>query len=668
MASSYKHLRCPGCDGTLKYVKEKKVWECIYCGNEIRREEEYDGLYTIKNVVKQVLADLAYQRMDSALKNLIECEKISSDYVGTLIAGICLRVFTLITPGACQQSEVRGIFGQVKRLYARLEALGDTGISTEEEALYEAFEDNGDVFGVLVLVFDTLKAETHRDFVLEFFDASAVYSKSLNANLLNYAMKNGKTEIVDKIFANSDNIDCREALFIFLTSYPDSETKRQRLLPIMEKAEFRSEDYKQIEEYLRSTADSVETRVLVYEKTVLYRIAPPMQCVVDRILNAPAVSDEQIYRVYRAFCATQPKDAELYELITDIYTSRTGRTACREMQELLDNNIFIKMPDKVVRGMLLRRDLSFDTRIELLEKAEQCNLNAKDNDAILAAVLLRDEEDFENRIALVRKMTEYVETISTNPLTDYIVKSTLDGEKKPEMLEELFRLDLNMSFYRDVLNNYIRNSGDSAGTKQAVMQLLGNQGLGVDGNMLLEMACAAGSDDYLEKAAFIQKAVSNGTRVYSDSLSQYLERVSPTDYHSELISLLTTSASRVTDTALANYVLYSNDSMEIKLQNAVVFAEKNGKAFGESACEVRHLNARIRCNLFQAYVLTADDSAAAAEAMTGAMKNARARLNAMISVNGESQKFKKYITANKARLSPMTLALCEENNVFSLLF
>ena len=51
MASSYKHLRCPGCDGTLKYVKEKKVWECINCGNEIRREEEYDGLYTIKNVV-----------------------------------------------------------------------------------------------------------------------------------------------------------------------------------------------------------------------------------------------------------------------------------------------------------------------------------------------------------------------------------------------------------------------------------------------------------------------------------------------------------------------------------------------------------------------------------------------------------------------------------------
>ena len=100
MASAYKQLRCPGCDGTLRYIKEKKIWECIYCGNEIRREEEYDGLYTIKNVVRMVLVDLAYQRMDSAVKNLVECQKISSDYVGTLIAEISQKVFTLITPGA----------------------------------------------------------------------------------------------------------------------------------------------------------------------------------------------------------------------------------------------------------------------------------------------------------------------------------------------------------------------------------------------------------------------------------------------------------------------------------------------------------------------------------------------------------------------------------------
>lgn len=668
MATSYKHLRCPGCDGTLKYIKEKKVWECIYCGNEIRREEEYDGLYTIKNVVKQVLVDLAYNRMETAAKNLVECQKISSDYVGTLIAEICLKVFTLITPGACQQSEVKGIFGQVKRLYMKLETMADDGISAEEEALYEVFDENNDAFGVLVLVYDTLQAQVHLQFVLDLFDASYVYSKSLNANLLNYALKNGNPEMADKIFANSDNINCREAFWICLDSYEDSDQKRQRLIPIMAKAEFRQDDDKMIETYLTNTIDSVETKILIYEKSVSYNIAPPMQCVVEHILNEPDISDVQVSDVYKAFCATKPKDAELYDLITDIYIKHKGKNACKEMKELINNDIFIKMSDKIVKGMVVRKDLTLEERITLLKYAEQCKLDHRDNDAIITEILLRVDESFANRITLVKALKEYIDTISTNTLTEYIVNSTVDGDKKTEMLEELFKLNLNMSFFHDVLNNYIKHSKDSLGTQNSVTQFLSNKGIGVDSNMLLDIACEADEVNYMEKADFIQKAINNGTRINADSLSLYLERVSVEKYHSELISLLTTPGSIITDKALANYVLFSEDPMEIKLQNAIIFAEKNGKTFGESECEVKHLNSMIKCNLFQGYVLETDDSGVTVQSIVAAMKQAKAKLNATIWVNGKSQKFKKYIIDNKSQLSQMTITLCEENNVFSFFF
>ena len=668
MATSYKHLRCPGCDGTLKYIKEKKVWECIYCGNEIRREEEYDGLYTIKNVVKQVLVDLAYNRMETAAKNLVECQKISSDYVGTLIAEICLKVFTLITPGACQQSEVKGIFGQVKRLYMKLETMADDGISAEEEALYEVFDENNDAFGVLVLVYDTLQAQVHLQFVLDLFDASYVYSKSLNANLLNYALKNGNPEMADKIFANSDNINCREAFWICLDSYEDSDQKRRRLIPIMAKAEFRQDDDKMIETYLTNTIDSVETKILIYEKSVSYNIAPPMQCVVEHILNEPDISDVQVSDVYKAFCATKPKDAELYDLITDIYIKHKGKNACKEMQELINNDIFIKMSDKIVKGMVVRKDLTLEERITLLKYAEQCKLDHRDNDAIITEILLRVDESFANRITLVKALKEYIDTISTNTLTEYIVNSTVDGDKKTEMLEELFKLNLNMSFFHDVLNNYIKHSKDSLETQNSVTQFLSNKGIGVDSNMLLDIACEADEVNYMEKADFIQKAINNGTRINADSLSLYLERVSVEKYHSELISLLTTPGSIITDKALANYVLFSEDPMEIKLQNAIIFAEKNGKTFGESECEVKHLNSTIKCNLFQGYVLETDDSGVTVQSIVAAMKQAKAKLNATIWVNGKSQKFKKYIIDNKSQLSQMTITLCEENNVFSFFF
>lgn len=668
MASTYKHLRCPGCDGTLKYIKEKKVWECIYCGNEIRREEEYDGLYTIKNVAKQVLVDLAYNRMDSATKNLVECQKISSDYVGTLIAEICLKVFSLIIPGACQQSEMKGILGQVKRLYDKLCEVSNGGISAEEEALYESFDDNSDAFGVLVLVFDTLQAHTHLDFVLNLFDASHVYSKSLNANLLNYALKNDKRDIVDKIFMNSDNINCREAFIICLNSYEDSSQKQQCLVPIMEKADFKAEDYKQIELYLVNTQDSLVTKIMVYRKAVDYKIAPPMQSVVEHILSDTSISTEQVSEIYKSFCSTKPKDAELYELITDIYTKHPGKTACTEMQELLNNEIFIRLSDKIVKAMIVRKDLSVEDRVELLQKAEQCKLNAKDNDSILSEILLKIEESYENRFTLLKKMMEYVDTISTNSLTEYIVNSSIDKDKKQDVLEELFKLNLNMSFFRDVLNNYIKNSTDSEETKKAVAQLLSNHGIGVDSDRLLEMACAATEDNYSETASFIQQSINNNTRINANCLSQYLERVSPKKYHSELISLLTVPFSKVTDKALANYVLYSEDPLEVKLQNSIVFSEKNRKIFGESECEVKHLNNTIKCNLFQGYVLSSEDSLAIVQAVVGAMKQAKARLNPSIYVNGKSVKFKKYVSENKTQLAQTTLALCEENNVFSFFF
>ena len=668
MASAYKQLRCPGCDGTLRYIKEKKIWECIYCGNEIRREEEYDGLYTIKNVVKMVLVDLANQRMDSAVRNLVECQKISSDYVGTLIAEISQKVFTLITPGACRSSEARGIIGQVKRLYIRLESADTAPISAEEEALYESFEGNGDAFGVLVLVYDTLQAQAHLDFVLNMFDASAVYSPALNASLLKYAIKNHKTEIIDQIFANVDNINCREALPILLESYEDTEVKRQRLGPIMKRAALNPEDSRMIEDYLSHTGDSIETRILVYQYAVEAGIAPSIHCVSEYILKDPAITDDQVARVTSLFSQTRPGDAQLYELISDICIRHPGRTAILELQELIHSGIYINLSDKQVCPMLLRRDLPVSERIALLELAEQCRMDARENDAVISGILMRDQEDADARMALIRKLTEYVDTASTNTLTEYVLHSTLDGERKPDMLEILLGLNLNMSFFRGLLDNYLKKSKDSSETKKAVSRLLTSEGVAVDAGMLLQMACSAGSSNYGDVAAFIRNAVQNGTRIPADMLSRYLESVNPAQYHNELIALMMTPSSVISDTALANYVVFAAEDYQIKLQNALTFAGCNGNSFGESRCRLRYPNEEVDCSLFQGYVLATEDSAALAGGITAAMKQAGARLSQPVLVNGQRMKFKKFVTDRKAMLSPLTLALCEENNLFSLFF
>ena len=147
-----------------------------------------------------------------------------------------------------------------------------------------------------------------------------------------------------------------------------------------------------------------------------------------------------------------------------------------------------------------------------------------------------------------------------------------------------------------------------------------------------------------------------------------MESVHPDAYQNELIALLMTPSSVISDTALANYVVFAADDLQIKLQNSLAFAGCNGNPFGESRCRFRYLNEEVDCSLFQAYVLAAEDSAALAGELTAAMKQAGARLSQPVMVNGQRMKFKKYVSDRKSMLSPMTLALCEENNVFSLFF
>lgn len=667
MASTYKNLRCPGCDGTLEYNKEKKVWVCIYCGNEIRREEEYDGLYTVKNVVKQVLVDLAYGRLDSAQKNLIECEKISSDYVGTLIASICYKVFLIITPGACQQSEIRGIYGQVGRLYQLLKSK-ETDISAEEEALYEAFGNSGDAFGVLLLVFDTLGAKEHIEFVNHFFDASLVYSPGLNANLLNYALRNNLNDLADKIFANVNNINCRDALFLLLNTYQDCQQKRDYIESLFTRAEFKIEDYKLTDKYISETKDSAETKIVLYSNAVKYHISPSIQTVRNYILSEELLMEEQVHAVIRAFADTHPKDSELYEFVEQIYREMSGGMAKTAFEILLESGLFIKPSEKSIKFMVCRQDWTVEERCLMLALTEKCKLDFKMKDAILTEILLRNGESTDVRIQLLNKMLEYVDTVSTNTLTEYILKCSIDGERKPEVLGILLELNLNMNFFREVLSKYIQSSTDSADVKKEISKMLGNQGLQVDSKVLLDMACGATDADYIEVADYIQKAITNGTRIGNDAASIYLEKVKPDSYHGELISLLNTPLSRISDRALANYVLYASEIYDLKLQNSQSLSEQNANSFGVSDCRIRHLGADIQCNLLQAYILISEDSVAIVEAMVAAMKQAGARLNANILVNGQSVKFKKYVTDCKTQLSQMTLTILEENKVFSLFF
>lgn len=665
MASSYKSLKCDCCAGTLEYSKEKKVWVCKYCGNEIRREEEYDGLYTIKNVVKQTLVDIAYNRLDSAQKNLIECEKIGSSYVGTIIARISLQMFQLITPGACPEGAAKSLMGQLKRNYEALLQI-DSGISAEEEALYEMFEGSDDAFGVLLLVFDSLGDSVHKEFVEKLMDAGHIYSVTLNQNLLHYSMKNGRDQLTEKILDNAENIDCRQTLFFVIRDYKDGEKKKEHIKKLVPKAGLLPDDRKMIENYLAESGDSLPVKVCIYCETARAGAAASVECVDAYILGRAKNETELAGEVLKVFCGTHPNDAELYYLIEKIYTVHSGQTAVCEMKILNESGLFLAVPQKVISLMLNRVDLLTEEKKNLLAEAEKTKISQRANDVILAEYLCGMQDLPKMRLEIIDEILKYVSMPSTSTVERYILTCTEEGMEKVSVAEKLFSYDLNLSFFRNLLGDYMSQSKDTPEVKSRLEELLSSKGLTVDAAMLVDLACKAGPDKIEETAAFIRTMTANGTKIKSDAFSRYLETAQ--EYSLQILRMFFVPGSIVTEQALANYVLYAKEENGVKAQNALIFAERAGGAFGSSQCVIRMNGEEVRCNLFQAYLLLAPDSESTVQAITNAMRNARSKLNLPIYLNGVPAKFKKYVIDHKGQLKDVTVKICEENKVFSLLF
>lgn len=666
MASNYKSLRCDCCAGTLEYSRAKKVWICQYCGNEMRREEEYDGLYTIKNVVKQTLAELAYGRLDTAQKNLAECEKIDSKYVGTMIARIAYQMYALITPGACAPGATKSLIGQLKRGYEEFAAV-DAGISTEEEALYEFFEDQSEVLGVLVIVFDSLGDTLHRDFQEQMLDPSKIYSPVLNENLLRYAMKNQKMTLADDILNNIDNLNCKNALLLVLNDYPDEKEKCEHIARLMKKASLSFEDRKLFETYLEKSTDSYSSKFCVYQYAVEAKTAPSIEYIVRYLIPYIQQDEEKIRELILLICKTDPNDVELYYLVDRIFAEHKGQMALVEIKALRESGIFLAISARNICVMLNRLDLTVEEKIDFLDVIHYWRIDARTNDAVLSDYLNNNQDTPEIRVPVLQKLLSYVETISTVTLKQYIISTTTDGADKTAVLDMILKLNLNMSFFRELLQDYMKQGTDEPDVKDQIIHRLTDQGMQVDGSTLVQMACSATEENVQETAAFIQKMIQSGVRISNDALSAYLEKVPGQNYHSSMIHLLHISSSIITPSALNKYVLYGADDMT-KAKNALIFAEQCSQPFGSTMCSITHLGNKIQCNLLQAYVLLAPDSSNTMDMLVESMKNEKVKLNPVMTVNGFPVKFKKYVSDNKASLHETTLGICEENKVFSLLF
>lgn len=665
MAISYVSRKCD-CGGKLEYDKNRKVWVCIYCGSEIERQEQYDGLFTIKNVVRQTLLDVAYRRLDNAEKNLTECEKIDSRYIGTILANLCYLMIKAATPGACDAAEAKSVIAKIKRYNDALRSEYET-ITDEEEGLYEFF-DTSDIYAALVLVYDSLNDAQRRDHMMRLMKLQDVFSVDTNKNLLSYSIKNRDFALCDGIIKNSEYIDKKFALSEVLSRYPDGGKKVENIAELLSQKAFGREDRELIDNYLDSSADSYATKAKVVISAYMYDVRPGMDPILKNVL-ARSEDVSAVTEVLEQVCSSDLSDEDTYKIVDFCFGCQNTNTALAVLECLKKTKQYVVLDQRYMVSLLARTDIGADSKIAVLKAAYEFNVDSRAREGVINNYLCFNQDDASTRAKVIPFLLGTVKTVQTNTFEGYLLKCGIDGANKSEIVKSIFQLDVNTSYYYDLLSKYLFTAVDDAGTKEAIVGLLLDRDIKVDPKSFCQYVCSA-NDSGENKIRCVKKMLEKGCTLNSDTLSQYLTGMkSPGEFDPDLFALLFNEAGVITDEALEFYVLYCRDRESVKAGNAAAMAARTGKSFGSQPCRIVHNGNEIECNLLQGYILIGDDAYAVAAGIVKSMVDAKTKINAEMRIaGGRNEKLKKYVAAGRSSLSPLTERLCQEYKVFGMLF
>lgn len=663
MALTNYNKRCTSCGGNKwEYIKDLKLWRCRYCDAQVERQEQYDGLYTIKNVVRQVILDSAYRRMEQADRNLSECQKINARYSGTLIAGICCRMIAAVSGITLAGQDPRALLGQIRRDYMQLTE-ESKDLSDDETALYE-FLDSSDAWAVLAMVFDTLGDGQRREYLLTLTEPKQVFSKETNKSLLRFAVKNQRLELAEQVLANQDNVDTADALKTILEHCPDGEPKARMGLQLLSGGALKPGEEEVLEQYLGG-ADSVQTKAALTYGALRSGLALHLDCLIREVLSsADAPACQQILS---ALFTRRLYDGEIEMLLSFAAAQKDAERAMAVLNAIADSGQFVALSVRQAQEFISAVSTAVELRLQMLEKLRTFTGAERMWEIVTGSYLCQVNEPVENRTRMIEALCAGLTSVPAKDFEQYVLQCNTDGEAKVDRIRQILSLSgMNIGFFRELAGKYLQGNKDASEHRGKVLHQLIECGLVIDGAVLVDYVCRS-SDNANEMAELIQLALKSGTALRADALSIYLERCADR-FAPEVFALLYRDSSSVTQKAMENYVLKCKDAPGVKVRNATALAKHTGMSLGSGNCSIRYMGSQITCSLAQAYILTTEDDITLASAMVQAMTDSGTKLASMIQVDRMPKKFSKFVQEKRSNLSPVAEQLCQNNRLFSRFF
>lgn len=649
MAIKYTSQRCDSCGSTkFDYIEKLNMWECVYCGNRIERHEEVDSMFTIKNVVRQVLVDVSYQRFNEAKNNLVECEKIDSRYVGTTIARLCFLLNAAMY-NAQNQQEQRNMFAQIKKYYTLLCSEGER-ISEEEIVLYE-FLDSSEAIGTLILVYDTLGDQNRLEAIYPIFKPEEVYSLNLNANLLRFMLNHQKYDIADKIVANYDNIEKKTALLLLLEQYPDGNQKVVNCSLLLEQNILTHDDRSVIEDYLNSSSDCLETKYGIACAALVTVAAPTVKCVMSSIITKTE-DKESAKKIFDIMMSKKLLDAEIYTIIEYALNKCSQDVTLYIIEHLRETEQFVVFSQQHFILLLENKAINDEYKKKIIDVAVNFNVNDKTKEQFVSYYLLTISETTEKRKSFLTYLFTLISSLSTVSAEKYILTCKLDGDKKPEIVKMIFAMNVNKAFFRETLDKYIASSVDDSLVSEKIIDILTQEGLKVSESSLLKLLLNMSFSE--EKRIELLRKIKNSGVRYLGILDKYLSAISPQAFSKLIFQELLDISDTISADSFVKYLLNIRDSDASKPINAKKLVDRCKMPVLSQIYRITHLNATVECNVIQAYLLVSPDNSAVTCSVAENIGVKSMKLNTEITVDGSRKKFKKYLSSAKSMLSPTT--------------
>jgi hypothetical protein len=599
MSVNFVVKKCTQCAGMLEYIKDKKIWRCRYCGAEIERQQQYDGLFTINNVVRQALNDIAFRRMKIAKEHIVEAEKIDSRYLGTTIANLAYGVISLSMPDS--SGFEKNTIAQIKKYNEILVDYSST-LSEDEEVIYE-FVDSSDVYATLLVVFDILNQSFRKEYLSRLIVPEEIFSVETNKTFLSYCIKNNKSDLIEVLLKNNENSDVRFSFFEVLEKYSDQSKKSQLLALVSSKVQLNSNDQYRIDIYFKSSIDSMETKTNVLEQILNQDFEIDY---INYVTNVVKTTDKEAFIKNIDLITRRKKLDSVSEVLMERILSSEYEVIIESLDILKRNNFFLAIGVKELMQVEKSAKLSNESKNKMIKMLISDKVSKKQIELFLSIYLNEIDNLFEMRIELVSYLLKTLEQLSPKIFEKYVYDSHIDKDQKPKMIELLLESNVNVNYFSDLINHYINVSKDSFETQIEVIKLLLSYKFNVSVDDLLRCLLLK-KHSFDELVSLIKIVKTNYENQFTKLLDIYVIKLKQ-NVNLDVAKHLFDSKSKISNEAIECLLFDTDSSSLTKLELLIAIMNQDETDFFSKRL-VRTFNSQvIDLNVTQAYMLFGKDN------------------------------------------------------------